>query len=97
MDKIPLFVTTEWLFTRLDDSNLRIIDATTFLGPPLHEAYMDVSLVGKPMRRNISREQFLLIYMKTFLRQDQSFLSLIPLERNLSTIFLSLVLVRELM
>ena len=43
MDKIPLFVTTEWLIARLDDSNLRIIDATTFLGPPLHEAYIDVS------------------------------------------------------
>ena len=43
MNKIPLFVTTEWLVARLDDPNLRIIDATTFLGPPLHEAYMDVS------------------------------------------------------
>ena len=29
-------------------------------------------LVGKPMRRNIFRERFLLIYMKTFLRQDQN-------------------------
>ena len=29
--------------------------------------------VGKPMRRNISKEQFLLIYMKTFLRQDQNY------------------------
>ena len=43
MNKIPLFVTTEWLAARLDDPSLRIIDATTFLGPPLHEAYMDVS------------------------------------------------------
>nr|WP_221452221.1 rhodanese-like domain-containing protein [Bacillus benzoevorans] len=40
---IPLIVTTDWLAARLDDPNLRIIDATTFLGPPLHEAYMDVS------------------------------------------------------
>ena len=52
MDKIPLFVTTEWLFTRLDDSNLRIIDATTFLGPPLHEAYMDVSSGREAYEKN---------------------------------------------
>ena len=43
MNKTPLFVTTEWLAARLDDPNLRLIDATNFLGPPLHEAYMDVS------------------------------------------------------
>ena len=43
MKNIPLFVSADWLHERLDDHNLRIIDATSFLGPPLHEAYIDVS------------------------------------------------------
>lgn len=33
MDKIPLIVTTEWLEEHLDDPNLRVIDATTFMKP----------------------------------------------------------------
>ena len=52
MKKIPLIVTTEWLASRLDDPNLRIIDATTFLGPPLHEAYMDVSSGREAYEKN---------------------------------------------
>lgn len=34
MEKIPLLVSTEWLEQRLDDSKLRIIDATTFMDIP---------------------------------------------------------------
>ncbi|WP_338471727.1 sulfurtransferase [Niallia sp. XMNu-256] len=49
---IPIFVSTEWLVDRLDDPNLRIIDATTFLGPPLHEAYMDVSSGREAYEKN---------------------------------------------
>ena len=33
MEHLPLFVSTEWLAERLDDSNLRIVDATTYLQP----------------------------------------------------------------
>lgn len=34
MNKYPLIVNTEWLAQRLEDSNLRILDATTFLKIP---------------------------------------------------------------
>ena len=97
MDKLPLFVTTEWLVARLDDSKLRIIDATTFLGPPLHEAYMDVSSGREAYeKKHIQGAVFADLYEK-FSETGSELSSLIPLERNLSKIFLSLVLVRELM
>ena len=44
MEKIPLIVSTDWLEQRLDDPNLRIVDATTFMdipengGPPSVES-----------------------------------------------------------
>ncbi|WP_078596041.1 sulfurtransferase [Evansella clarkii] len=34
MEQVPLFVDTEWLDKRLDDPDLRLIDATTFLKIP---------------------------------------------------------------
>lgn len=36
MSTIPQIVTTEWLAERLDDPNLRIVDATTFMKPLLN-------------------------------------------------------------
>ena len=42
MSKVPLLVTTEWLEERLDDPNLRLLDATTFLKHPEKDGYYDV-------------------------------------------------------
>lgn len=42
METLPLFVTTEWLAKRLDDPNLRLLDATTFLKQPKGDGYYDV-------------------------------------------------------
>ena len=84
MNKTPLFVTTEWLAARLDDPNLRLIDATTFSGPPLHEAYMDVSSGREAYeKKHIQGAVFADLY-GDFLRQDQNYPSPIHLERNLS-------------
>ena len=41
MSKLPLIVTTNWLAERLDDSKLRLLDATTFLKLP-SSGYYDV-------------------------------------------------------
>lgn len=37
MSQIPLFVNSKWLEERLDDKNLRLIDATTFMEVPENE------------------------------------------------------------
>ncbi|KZE38941.1 thiosulfate sulfurtransferase [Bhargavaea cecembensis] len=42
MVNVPKFVTTEWLAERLDDPNLRLLDATTFLKHPEEGGYYDV-------------------------------------------------------
>ncbi|MEH7121788.1 sulfurtransferase [Bacillus sp. JJ1503] len=42
MSKVPLIVTTEWLAERLNDPNLRLLDATTFLKHPEKDGYYDV-------------------------------------------------------
>ncbi|MEH7342403.1 sulfurtransferase [Bacillus sp. JJ1532] len=42
MSKVPLLVTTEWLAERLNDPNLRLLDATTFLKHPEKDGYYDV-------------------------------------------------------
>ncbi|MCG7346172.1 sulfurtransferase [Sporosarcina sp. ACRSL] len=42
MSKVPLLVTTDWLEERLDDPNLRLLDATTFLKHPEGDGYYDV-------------------------------------------------------
>ena len=34
MTNIPLIVDSEWLASRLDDPNLRLLDASTFLSIP---------------------------------------------------------------
>ncbi len=39
---LPLIIDTDWLAERLDDSNLRLIDATTFLKIPEDGGYYDV-------------------------------------------------------
>lgn len=41
-DKNTGFVSTEWLNEHLEDENLRIIDATTFLQIPKEGGYYDV-------------------------------------------------------
>ena len=76
---------------------LELANATTFLGPPLHEAYMDVSSGREAYeKKHIQGAVFADLY-KDFTEQDQNYPTLIHLERNLSIIFLSLVLVRGLM
>lgn len=42
MCEVPLIVTTEWLEERLNDSKLRLLDATTFLKHPEKNGYYDV-------------------------------------------------------
>lgn len=42
MSKVPLIVNTEWLAERLEDPNLRLLDATTFLKQPAEGGYYDV-------------------------------------------------------
>lgn len=42
MSKVPLIVTTDWLAERLEDPNLRLLDATTFLKAPEKDGYYDV-------------------------------------------------------
>ena len=42
MSNVPLLVTTDWLEERLDDPNLRLLDATTFLKHPEGDGYYDV-------------------------------------------------------
>ncbi|SEI93878.1 thiosulfate/3-mercaptopyruvate sulfurtransferase [Bhargavaea ginsengi] len=42
MVNVPKFVTTEWLAERLDDPNVRLLDATTFLKHPEEGGYYDV-------------------------------------------------------
>lgn len=42
MSNVPLIVTTDWLAERLDDPNLRLLDATTFLKNPEKDGYYDV-------------------------------------------------------
>lgn len=42
MSNIPLIVTTDWLAERLNDPNLRLLDATTFLKLPEGDGYYDV-------------------------------------------------------
>lgn len=42
MSNVPLIVTTDWLAERLNDSNLRLLDATTFLKQPEKDGYYDV-------------------------------------------------------
>jgi len=42
MKIVPMFVTTEWLEQRLDDPELRLLDATTFLKHPEGDGYYDV-------------------------------------------------------
>jgi thiosulfate/3-mercaptopyruvate sulfurtransferase len=42
MRDVPLFVTTDWLEERLNDPNLRLLDATTFLKQPEVDGYYDV-------------------------------------------------------
>lgn len=42
MKKVPTFITTEWLEQRLDDQELRLLDATTFLKHPEGDGYYDV-------------------------------------------------------
>lgn len=41
MENIPLIINTEWLAERLDDPNLRLLDATTFLSIPDKEGAAD--------------------------------------------------------
>src|SRR5690625_4022920 len=42
MEKVPMFISTEWLEQHLDDPNLRLLDATTFLKNPVGDGYYDV-------------------------------------------------------
>ncbi len=42
MGNVPLIVTTDWLAERLNDPNLRLLDATTFLKNPEKDGYYDV-------------------------------------------------------
>src|SRR5690625_8002419 len=42
MEKVPMFISTEWLEQHLDDPNLRLLDATTFLKNPDGDGYYDV-------------------------------------------------------
>ncbi|WP_353625875.1 rhodanese-like domain-containing protein [Bacillus sp. JCM 19041] len=42
MSYVPLIVDTHWLAERVDDPNLRIVDATTFLKQPAEGGYYDV-------------------------------------------------------
>lgn len=42
MSNVPLFVSTEWLQERLEDEDLRLLDATTFLRQPEGDGYYDV-------------------------------------------------------
>ena len=42
MSNVPLFVSTDWLAERLEDPELRLLDATTFLKQPEGDGYYDV-------------------------------------------------------
>ena len=42
MNNLPLVVTTEWLAERLNDPDLRLLDASTFLKHPEKHGYYDV-------------------------------------------------------